>query len=86
MQIPYEGSETLVRCVVGVTDRFKVEVGIHQGSALRPCLFAVVMDRLTDEVRQESPWIMIFADDMRSVVSRCKTVWMGGSMLWREKE
>ena len=24
----------------------------------------VVMDRLTDEVRHESPWIMMFADDI----------------------
>lgn len=36
-------------------DRFKVEVGLHQGSTLSPFLFALVMDRLTDEVRQESP-------------------------------
>ena len=31
--------------------------------ALIPFLVAVVMDRLTDEVRQESPWTMFFADD-----------------------
>ncbi|WP_139267332.1 reverse transcriptase domain-containing protein, partial [Escherichia coli] len=33
-------------------------------SALSPVLFAVVIDRLTDEVRQESPWTMMFADDI----------------------
>ncbi|TKS65679.1 RNA-directed DNA polymerase from mobile element jockey [Collichthys lucidus] len=54
----------VVRCVVGVTEEFKVEVGLHQGSALSPFLFAMVMDRLTDEVRQESPWTMMFADDI----------------------
>lgn len=26
-------------------------------------LFAIVMDRLTDGVRQESPWSMMFIDD-----------------------
>ena len=31
-----------------------VEVGLHQGLALSLFLFALVMDRLTDEVRQES--------------------------------
>ena len=60
----YESSMTVVRFTVGVTDGVKVEVGLHQGSALGPFLFAVVMDRLTDEVRQESAWTMIFADDI----------------------
>ena len=60
----YEGSETVVRCAVGTTKSFKVKVGLHQGSALSPFLFAVIMDRLTDEVRREAPWTMLFADDI----------------------
>lgn len=40
-------------CAVGVTEDFKVEVGLHHGSALRPLLFTIVMDRLSNEVRQE---------------------------------
>lgn len=64
VQDMYRGSRTVVRCAVGQTEEFKVEVGLHQGSALSPFLFAVVMDRLTDEVRQESPWTMMFADDI----------------------
>ena len=52
----YEGSETVVRCAVGTTESFKVEVGLHQGSALSPFLFAVIMDRLMDEVRREPPF------------------------------
>ena len=43
---------------------FKVKVRLHQGSALSPFLFAVIMDRLTDEVRREPPWMMLFADDI----------------------
>lgn len=46
-----------------LTDGFKVEVGLHQGSALSPFLFAMVMDRMTDEVRQKSQWTMMFVDD-----------------------
>ena len=60
----YEGSETVVRCAVRTTESFKVNVGLHQGSALSPFLFAVIMDRLTDEVRREPPWTMLFADDI----------------------
>ena len=49
-----ESWKTVVRCAVGVTEKFKVEVGLHQGSSV---------DRLTGEVRQESLWL-IFAGDI----------------------
>jgi len=64
VQDMYKGSVTAVRSAVGVTDAFKVEVGLHQGSAMSPFLFAMIMDRLTDDIRQESPWTMMFADDI----------------------
>ena len=60
-QAMYESPMKVVRCTVGVTD---VEVGLHQGWALSPFQFAMVMDRLTDEVRQESLWTMMLADDI----------------------
>ncbi|KAK3570575.1 hypothetical protein QTP86_022521 [Hemibagrus guttatus] len=64
VQDMYERSRTVVRCAVGQTEEFKVKVGLHQGSALSPFLFAIVMDQLSEEVRQESPWTMMFADDI----------------------
>lgn len=45
-----------------MTDGFHVGVGLLQGSAPRPLLF-VAMDKLTDEVRQEFLWTMMFVDD-----------------------
>ena len=60
----YEGSKTVVRCAVETTESFKVKVGLHQGSALSLFLLAVIMDRPTDEVRREPPWMMLFADDI----------------------
>ncbi|KAK3530077.1 hypothetical protein QTP86_011723 [Hemibagrus guttatus] len=44
VQDMYERSRTVVRCAVGQTEEFNVEVGLHQGSALSPFLFAIVMD------------------------------------------
>ncbi|KAK3506198.1 hypothetical protein QTP70_018857, partial [Hemibagrus guttatus] len=64
VQDMYERSRTVVRCAVGQTEEFKVEVGLHQGSALSPFLFAIVMDQLSEEVRQQSSWTMMFADDI----------------------
>ncbi|KAK3556187.1 hypothetical protein QTP70_005580 [Hemibagrus guttatus] len=64
VQDMYERSRTVVRCAVGQTEEFKVEVGLHQGSAMSRFLLAMVMDQLSEEVRQESPWTMMFADDI----------------------
>ncbi|KAK3540320.1 hypothetical protein QTP70_029594, partial [Hemibagrus guttatus] len=64
VQDMYERSRTVVRCAVGQTEEFKVEVGLHQGSALSRFLFAIVMDQLSEEFRQESPWTMMFEDDI----------------------
>ena len=54
----------MVRCAVGTTESFKVKAGLHQGSALSPFLFAVIMDRLTNEIRREPLWTILFADNI----------------------
>ncbi|KAK3555243.1 hypothetical protein QTP86_010532 [Hemibagrus guttatus] len=64
VQDMYESSRTVVRCAVCQTEEFNVKVGLHQGSALSPFLFAIMMDQLSEEVRQESPWTMMFADNI----------------------
>ena len=50
VQYMYDDSTTAVRCAVGVTEGFEVKVALHQGSALSQCLFAMVMDRITDYI------------------------------------
>ena len=64
----YDGATTTVRSAAGLTEKFKVGVGLHQGSALSPFLFAIIMDKLTKNIRKEAPWDMLFADDI--VLSR----------------
>ena len=64
IQDMYRDSRTKVKCTAGLTDNFQVTVGLHQGSALRPLLFAIVMDCLTREIQRDAPWDMLFADDV----------------------
>ena len=45
-----------VRLVQDMYESYKT----GQGLALSLFLFALVMERLTDEVRQESPWTVVF--------------------------
>ena len=51
-------------------------MGLHQGSTLNPCLFAMVMDRMTDNIREEAPWTMMFADDIVERVEEKPESWI----------
>ena len=42
----YTGAKTVVRTVYGNSNGFEVKVGMHQGSALSPLLFLMVMEAL----------------------------------------
>ena len=64
----YDVATKTLRSAAGLTEEFKVGVGLHQGSALSPFLFAIIMDKLTENIRKDAPWNMLFADDI--VLSR----------------
>ena len=64
----YDRETTTVRSASELTEEFKVGVGLHQGSALSPFLFAIIMDKLTEDIRKDATWDMLFADDI--VLSR----------------
>ena len=59
----YDGATT-VRSAAGLTKEFKVGVGLHQGSAISPFLFAIIIDRLTKDIRKDVPRNMLFADNI----------------------
>ena len=49
----YDGATATVRSAAGLTEEFMVGFGLHQGSALSPFLFTIVMDKLTEDIRKD---------------------------------
>ena len=60
----YRNVKTRDKSVAGMTENFEVQVGVHQGSALSPFLFNVVLDVVTEGVKRGVPWDIMYADDM----------------------
>jgi hypothetical protein len=60
----YDNVVTSVRTSDGDTNDFPINIGLHQGSALSPYLFALVMDEVTRDIQGGIPWCMLFADDV----------------------
>ena len=60
----FDGATTTVRSAAGLTKEFKVGIGLYQDSALSPFLFAIIIDRLTEDIRKDAPWDMLFEDDI----------------------
>ena len=52
------------KATVGLTKRFNVKIGQHQGPAFSSFLFAVVTDKFAIEIRQKSTWTKMFAEDI----------------------
>ncbi|XP_047476069.1 uncharacterized protein LOC125029925 [Penaeus chinensis] len=61
VQDMYKGCRTKLRTPCGETEEFEVTVGVHQGSALSPFLFLVILECLTKDIRRQAPWDMLFA-------------------------
>ena len=59
-----QDSITLVSTTVGETEEIETKIDIHQGSALSRLLFIIIMDVMTDDIEEETPWAMLFADDI----------------------
>jgi hypothetical protein len=60
----YDNVVTSVRTSDGYTNDFPINIGLNQGSALSPYLFALVMDEITRDIKGGIPWCMLFADDV----------------------
>ena len=80
----YHACGTSVISAAGETESFQVRVGLHQGSALSPFLFVTLMDVLSEGVRLELPWVMLYADDV--AMCMVETADLNVNLeAWREK-
>ena len=64
IQYMYKDSLTQIQTRYRCTDYFRIDVGLHQGSALSPLLFIIIMDVSASELVSKPPESMLFADDL----------------------
>ena len=60
----YKGCKTAILVDEELSSSFSVKVGVHQGSALSPLLFIMIMDVLTEDVRDGSLMELLYAEDL----------------------
>jgi Reverse transcriptase (RNA-dependent DNA polymerase) len=64
----YTNIVTCVRIYDGESDVFSIKIGLHQGSALNPYIFTLVMDEIRKDIQGDIPWCMLFADNVVLIV------------------
>ena len=60
----YKGSKTKVRVGSGLSEKFGLRVGVHQGSVISPLVFAIVVDAVTEQARKGLLNESLYADDL----------------------
>jgi Reverse transcriptase (RNA-dependent DNA polymerase) len=60
----YTNVVTYVRTCDDESDIFSIKIGLHQGSALSSYIFILVMDDITNDIKGDISWCILFADDM----------------------
>ncbi|VDO75490.1 unnamed protein product [Heligmosomoides polygyrus] len=53
-----------VQAEAGTSMEFPISAGVHQGSALFPLLFVVVVNAITRDLQKPVPWALLYADDI----------------------
>ena len=71
VQDKYNGATTRVKSKKGISEHFEVGIGLHQVSALSPFLFIMLLDTISQDVRTELPWELLYADDLAIIDITC---------------
>jgi len=79
----YTGAKTVLRAVYGNSKGFEVKVGMHQGSALSPLLFVIVMKAISREFRVALLWELLYADDL-AVIAETEEELIKWLNVWKE--
>ena len=60
----YHGAKMVVRVGSELSQKFLVQVGVHQGSVLLPMLFAIVVDVISENAREGLMNEILYADNL----------------------
>ena len=77
----YENAKSRVRLNGQFSDAFSIKVGVHQGVALSPLLFIIVIEVLSREFKVGCPWELLYAYDLAlmaetlEVLKKKFTIW-----------
>ncbi|EYB93755.1 hypothetical protein Y032_0179g730 [Ancylostoma ceylanicum] len=63
-RILYADPRSRVQAAAGRSAELPISVGVHQGSALSPLLFVLVMDAITRGLQRPVTWTLLYADDV----------------------
>jgi hypothetical protein len=60
----YTNVVTCVRACDGESDAFPIKIGLHQKSVLNQYIFTSVMNEITNDIKGDIFWCILFADDV----------------------
>ena len=68
-----------MRASGGITSKFPITIGLHQGSALSPYFFVLMMDEFTKSIQEEVLYFfvddIVLVDEIRSGANAKLEIW-----------
>ena len=80
----YHGAKTKVRGETESSEEFSVQVDVHQGSRLSPLLFAIAVDVISENAREELINEILYADDLVLMGESIENLKIEKFLKWKE--